>query len=60
MNFFESVVNPVLADFAAELKEHEWRTDLQIRNPDKPSHWFGNSFTASINASKDGEVRLFY
>jgi hypothetical protein len=60
VKFFKSVVNPVLANFATELKEHGWQTDLQIHNPDVPSHWLDNTFSASINASKEGEVQLFY
>jgi hypothetical protein len=60
VNFFKSKVNLVLADFDTELKEQEWQTDLQIRNPDVQSHWFANTFSASIYASKDGEGRRFY
>jgi hypothetical protein len=60
IRFFKSVVNPALEDCAAGLKERGWqRRDLQIGNPEDLSHWFDDTFSASINASKDGKVREF-
>jgi hypothetical protein len=60
VNFFESVVKPVLTEFATDFEKHEWEIDLQIPNPDEPSHWFNNELGASINVSKDGEAWLHY
>jgi len=60
IKFFQTVVNPVLSDFAIELNERGWQTDLQIRNPQESRQWFDSTFSASITASQNGEVRLFY
>jgi hypothetical protein len=60
VNFFKSVVNPVLSDFATQLKERGWQTNPQICNPDEPNDWLDNKFSASINASKDGGAWLHY